>query len=78
MIIGPYVNCPSIQSTAVQLVFNPFSQLVPHLELYSQLQLNPMLLVFLDQHPVKSDIQNFKQLFQIEDGGGKGGKCTCV
>ena len=25
--------------TAVQLVFNPFSQLVPQLELYSQLQL---------------------------------------
>ena len=40
MIIGPYVNCPSIQSTAVQLVFNPFSQLVPQLELYSQLQLS--------------------------------------
>ena len=27
-------------STAVQLVFNPFSQLVPQLELYSQLQLS--------------------------------------
>ena len=27
---------------------------------------------------VKSDIQNFKQLFQIEDDGGKGGKCTGV
>ena len=26
--------------TAVQLVFNPFSQLVPQLELYSQLQLS--------------------------------------
>ena len=28
------------QLTAVQLVFNPFSQLVPQLELYSQLQLS--------------------------------------
>ena len=27
---------------------------------------------------MKSDIQHFKQLFQIEDDGGKGGKCTCV
>ena len=27
-------------NTAVQLVFNPFSQLVPQLELYSQLQLS--------------------------------------
>ena len=27
-------------ATAVQLVFNPFSQLVPQLELYSQLQLS--------------------------------------
>ena len=26
--------------TAVQLVFNPFSQLIPKLELYSQLQLS--------------------------------------
>ena len=26
--------------TAVQLVFNPFSQLVPQLELYSQLQVS--------------------------------------
>ena len=26
--------------TAVQLVFNPFSQFVPHLELYSQLKLS--------------------------------------
>ena len=29
----------SVLFTAVQLVFNPFSQLVPQLELYSQLQL---------------------------------------
>ena len=28
------------EGTAVQLVFNPFSQLVPQLELYSQLQLS--------------------------------------
>ena len=27
---------------------------------------------------VKSDIENFKWLFQIEDDGGTGGKCTCV
>ena len=30
----------SVVVTAVQLVFNPFSQLVPQLELYSQLQLS--------------------------------------
>ena len=30
----------SVQYTAVQLVFNPFSQIVPQLELYSQLQLS--------------------------------------
>ena len=29
-----------LENTAVQLVFNPFSQLVPQLELYSQLQLS--------------------------------------
>ena len=28
------------EATAVQLVFNPFSQLVPQLELYSQLQMS--------------------------------------
>ena len=38
-------NCPSLlrplhHVTAVQLVFNPFSQLVLQLELYSQLQLS--------------------------------------
>ena len=27
---------------------------------------------------MKSDIENFKWLFQIEDDGGIGGKCTCV
>ena len=27
---------------------------------------------------MKSDIENFKCLFQIEDDGGIGGKCTCV
>ena len=27
---------------------------------------------------MKSDIKNFKWLFQIEDDGGIGGKCTCV
>ena len=27
---------------------------------------------------VKSDFENFKWLFQIEDDGGIGGKCTCV
>ena len=27
---------------------------------------------------VKSNIENFKWLFQIEDDGGIGGKCTCV
>ena len=27
---------------------------------------------------VKSDIENFKWLFQIEDDGGIGGKCICV
>ena len=31
-------------NTAVQLVFNPFSQLVPQVELYSQLQLSLPLL----------------------------------
>ena len=30
----------SVKYTAVQLVFNPVSQLVPQLELYSQLQLS--------------------------------------
>ena len=29
-----------VGATAVQLVFNPFSQFVPQLELYSQLQLS--------------------------------------
>ena len=66
--------------TAVQLVFKPFSQLVPQLELYSQLQLSLWsdLITFSVLNQVKSGIQNFKQVFQIEDGGGKGGKCTCV
>ena len=27
---------------------------------------------------MKSDIENFKYLFQIEDDVGIGGKCTCV
>ena len=27
---------------------------------------------------VKSEIEDFKQLFQIEDDGGIGGKYTCV
>ena len=38
------INMMPLKSSAVQLVFNPFSQLVPQLELYSQLQLslNPM------------------------------------
>ena len=27
---------------------------------------------------MKSDIENLKCLFQIEDDGGIGGKCTCV
>ena len=27
---------------------------------------------------MKSDIQNFKQLFHIENDGRKGGKCNCV
>ena len=27
---------------------------------------------------MKSDIEHFKYLFQIEDDGGIGGKCTCV
>jgi hypothetical protein len=27
---------------------------------------------------VKSDIENFKWLFQIEDDEGNGGKCTCL
>ena len=27
---------------------------------------------------MKSDIEHFKWLFQIEDNGGIGGKCTCV
>ena len=30
------------------------------------------------QNPVKSDIENIKQVFQIEDDGGIGGKCACV
>ena len=44
LIFGPIVDKCAIyiwvQFTAVQLVFNPFSQLVPKLELYSQLQLS--------------------------------------
>ena len=36
--ISPMVKQRGV--TAVQLVFNPFSQLVPQLELYSQLQLS--------------------------------------
>ena len=27
---------------------------------------------------MKSDIENFKWVFHIEDVGGIGGKCTCV
>ena len=30
------------------------------------------------QNQVKSNIDNFKCLFQKEDDGGTGGKCTCV
>ena len=30
------------------------------------------------KNQVKSEIENFKYLFQIEDDGGIGGKCTCV
>ena len=37
---NPYPLWLTPPLTAVQLVFNPFSQLVPQLELYSQLQLS--------------------------------------
>ena len=49
-LLGPAVTWEEdIQVTAVQLVFNPFSQLVPQLELYSQLQLQ--LQLQLDTQP---------------------------
>ena len=35
-----YTYLDAVASTAVQLVFNPFSQFVPQLELYSQLQMS--------------------------------------
>ena len=35
-----YTQNDPLSGTAVQPVFNPFSQLVPQLELYSQLQLS--------------------------------------
>ena len=38
--LATFVNCIHYPNTAVQLVFNPFSQFVPQLELYSQLQLS--------------------------------------
>ena len=37
-----------------------------------------MMKVWAFSDQVKSDIENFKWLFQIEDDGKFGGKCTCV
>ena len=37
---GFFFDVPGTNITAVQLVFNPFSQFVPQLEVYSQFQLS--------------------------------------